>query len=135
MAQMMRIYLANLVSGDRRQLFEKTPKPKTEPGWPGTHFIELELSQFYEEIPMLNSGIAKQIESSPHFVGVSVTTAVKVPPDDVFLKNRVNKGAGKVWTTLDTSERPYLVTIWSPTIKGAMQHLRSVDPAPPLIVR
>lgn len=130
MAQMIRVYLKRAAAGDCRTFFGKAVKRNIEPGWPGDHHVEFELSQFYEDIPVLKNGIRAQIENSPEFVGASITTPARVMSESLLKEHQsyTFKGTG---ITVDTSERPYLITIWSMTIADAMEQMKHIVPADP----
>lgn len=129
MSQQIRIYLNRPAGQGKVDFYEKVPKMNVEPGWPGTHHVEYELSQFFEDVPVMKKGVAKTIEESTEFVAASITSPIRISDEDII---RMRNGAGEneTWMTVDTSERPYITTIWATTISRAIKQLQKMYPAP-----
>lgn len=130
MSQQMRVYLKREAVGDHRTFCGKAVKKNTEPGWPGEEYADFELSQFFEDVPIMKKGIREQIEQSPEFTAVSITTPIEVI-NMSHKKDRNWRFNNVVWITLDTLERPYLATIWASTIAEAITCMKELVPAPP----
>ena len=128
-AQRMRVYLD--YEGDPRQaqplqFFGKTPVCNTEPAWPGTHYVDFELTQFFE-IPVLKKEIREKIEADPKFVAASMQVVGGVMTN-VPARNGCST-YGDVGITVDCRMGDNgcvytIVTIWAPSISGAIEGFR-----------
>lgn len=128
MGQQVRAYLDlkgdGLSSGE---FFGKPPIKNTEPGWPGTHYVDFALEQFREEIPVIKKGILKRIEEDSRFAAASIEVG---PIQEIESKKDLKKGykacGKKVGITYNISSEGVFCTIWAPSITLLIEALESL---------
>jgi len=106
--------------------WSKVAKRNTEPGWPGTHYVDFDLAPFFVECsPVFRKGIREEIEKKTEFVAASIETPVD--RSEVVRNSNTAYDHG-VGVTIDSSQWPCVATIWAPTMISAIEKLRELAP-------